>query len=390
MMHSADRKLFTFVAILITCAIVLVYSMSEYIILHDKLKDLHFFLRELIYGSAAVLIMWGLSTQDPDKWIKPLGFSLFFGSLFLMVVMPFLSEPLVHAVGGAKRWIRIGGFSLAPVEFFKVGFIWFLAWSFSRKIEHRPGSKVTEEFFAFLPYGFLFGFVMVLIAIFQNDLGQVMVLGMTMIVMLMFAGSSVRFFFTMLLGIIVAGVLFIVSKHHRIERVKSWWAVAQDSVLSILPADMAQKLRVPIDVVPYQIGHSLNAIHHGGIVGVGLADGGFKLGYLSDVHTDFILAGTAEEFGFLGVVFIVSIFILIVLRLFKIANRSENKTFSLFVLGIALLISFSFFLNSYGISGITPIKGIAVPFLSYGGSQIIASSIGIGMVLMISKKVDLT
>ncbi len=390
MMHSADRTLFTLVSILVTSAIVLVYSMSEYIILHDNLKDLHFFLRELTYGCMAVFIMWFLSLQDPDKWIKPLGFGLFFGSLFLMMAMPFFSEPFVHAVGGAKRWIRIAGFSLAPVEFFKIGFVWFLAWSFSRKIKHKPGSTLAEEFIAFLPYGALFGFVMILIAIFQNDLGQVMVLGMTMIVMLTFAGSSVRFFFTVFLAIIAAAIVFIVSKHHRIERIKSWWAVAQDSVLSILPPDMAEKLRVPIDVVPYQIGHSLNAIHHGGVIGTGLADGGFKLGYLSDVHTDFILAGTAEEFGFMGILFIVVVFILLILRLFKIANRSKNKTFSLFVLGIALLIAFSFFLNSYGISGITPIKGIAVPFLSYGGSQIIAASIGIGMVLMISKKVDLT
>ena len=390
MMPSADRKLFTYIAILITCAIVLVYSMSEYIILHNRLSDLHFFWRELIYGVAAIFIVWVLSMQDPDKWIKPLGFLLFGGSLLLMIAMPFLPESFVHAVGGAKRWIRLFGFSLAPVEFFKVGFVWFLAWSFSRKIEHKPGSKLWDEFIVFAPYGALFGIVMMLVAIVQNDLGQVMVLGMTMIVMLMFAGSSVRFFFTMFLGIIAAGVLFIISKHHRIERVKSWWAVAQESVLSILPDDWAEKLRVSIDVVPYQIGHSLNAIHHGGIIGTGLADGGFKLGFLSDVHTDFILSGTAEEFGFLGIFFIVLVFVLIVLRLLKIANRSENKTFSLFALGIALLISFSFFLNSYGISGITPIKGIAVPFLSYGGSQLLASSIAIGMVLMITKKVDLS
>ena len=165
---------------------------------------------------------------------------------------------------------------------------------------------------------------------------------------------------------------------------KSWWALAQDSVLSIFPAEIADKLRVPIDVVPYQIGHSLNAIHHGGFFGVGLANGGFKLGFLSEVHTDFILAGVAEEFGFVGVFVIVVIFTLMLLRIFKIANRSENKTYSLFTLGLGLVFSFSFLLNSYGISGITPIKGIAVPFLSYGGSELVASSIGVGMVLMIS------
>ncbi len=387
---SADRKLFTYVAILITLSIILVYSMSEFVVLLDKVRDLHFFLRQLFYGTLAILIMWLLATRDPDKWIKPLGFTLFLGSALVMIAMPFLPDSLVHAVGGAKRWIRIFGFSLAPVEFFKVGFVWFLAWSFSRKIEHKPGSQLKDEAIAFLPYAVMFLGVMFMIAFIQNDLGQVMVLGMTMIVMLTFAGSSMRFFFTMFMGIVVAGILFIISKDHRIERVKSWWAIAQDSVLSVFPDQIAQKLRVPIDVVPYQIGHSLNAIHHGGIFGTGLADGGFKLGFLSDVHTDFILSGATEEFGFIGLFLIVMLFILVILRIFKIANRSKDKTLSLFALGTGLLLAFSFLLNSYGISGITPIKGIAVPFLSYGGSSLLASAVGIGMVLMISKKVDLT
>ncbi|NPA66333.1 MAG: FtsW/RodA/SpoVE family cell cycle protein [Epsilonproteobacteria bacterium] len=382
----ADRTLFTLVTALITLSIITVYSMSEFVVLLDKTNDFHFFFRSIFFGFFAILIMWALSTQDPKKWINPLGMTLFVTSTLVMIAMPFLPESLVHAVGGAKRWIKIAGLSVAPVEFFKIGFIWFLAWSFSRKIERKPNNSLKEEALTFLPYGVMFGGVMFMIAFIQNDLGQVMVLGMTMIVMLTFAGSSFRFFLSMFGFIIIAGIAFIVSKEHRIERVKSWWAIAQDSVLSIFPADIADKLRVPIDVVPYQIGYSLNAIHHGGILGNGLADGGYKLGFLSDVHTDFILAGATEEYGFLGTFLIVFLFGWIILRIMRIANRAPSKMFSLLTLGIALDLAFSFLLNSYGISGITPIKGIAVPFLSYGGSSIIASSIAIGMVLMISKK----
>jgi cell division protein FtsW len=389
-MMVADKKLFVSVVALITVSIIMVYSLSEYVVLLHKVKDLHFFIRQIVYGSVSIVVMWGLSRQNPDKWIKPLGAGLFIGSVIIMIAMPFLPESIVHAVGGAKRWIKVFGFSLAPVEFFKIGFVWFLAWSFSRKIEHKPGSKLMDEFKIVSPYLVMFLVVMFMIAFIQNDLGQVMVLGMTMIIMLTFAGSSMKFFFTMFIGIIISGVLFIVSKTHRIERVKSWWATAQDSVLSIFPDSIAEKLRVPVDVVPYQIGHSLNAIHHGGILGTGLADGGFKLGFLSDVHTDFILSGITEELGFIGLFIVVFTFMVMIYRIFKISNRIEDKTLSLFSLGIGLIFSFSFLLNSYGISGITPIKGIAVPFLSYGGSSILASSIGVGMVLMISKKVDLS
>jgi len=105
------------------------------------------------------------------------------------------------------------------------------------------------------------------------------------------------------------------------------------------------------------------------------------------VHTDFVLAGIAEEFGFLGVFIVTMIFILLLQRLFKIANRSHNDAAYLFSLGVGLLITFAFIINAYGISGLTPIKGISVPFLSYGGSAMLASSVGIGMVLMVSKKI---
>lgn len=107
------------------------------------------------------------------------------------------------------------------------------------------------------------------------------------------------------------------------------------------------------------------------------------------MHTDFVLAGLAEEFGFVGVSFVVFIFMWIIQRIFKIANRTESTHIYLFSLGMGLMLSFAFMVNAYGISGITPIKGISVPFLSYGGSAIIAASIGVGMVLMASKKVNM-
>ena len=104
------------------------------------------------------------------------------------------------------------------------------------------------------------------------------------------------------------------------------------------------------------------------------------------MHTDFVLAGIAEEFGFVGLLFVLILMLTIIFRLFKIASRLNNPVYSLFTIGVALLIGFAFIINSFGIAGITPIEGIAVPFLSYGGSQMLALSLAIGMVLMVSKK----
>ena len=385
----ADKKLFTLVSILIGISIILAYSLSSYTTLLFGVSEFHFAVRQAIFGFLSITIIWGLAQLDPDKYLTPLGFFLFIGSTILMIAMPFLPEFLVSAVGGAKRWIKLFGFSLAPVEFFKIGFIYFLAWSFSRKLGDHKGMNLKDEFKRFIPYAVMFIGAMFMIAFIQNDLGQVVVLGLTLLFMLMFAGSSFRFFFTLLSSAFLFFLFFIFTAEHRIIRIKSWWASAQDTILSFLPAVLADELRVPTEVVPYQIGHSLNAIHNGGFFGAGIANGTYKLGFLSEVHTDFVLAGLAEEFGFIGVLFVVFIFMWILQRIFKIANRSNDAHVYLFSIGIGLMLSFAFLVNAYGISGITPIKGISVPFLSYGGSAIIAASIGIGMILMASKKVNM-
>jgi cell division protein FtsW len=386
---KADRTLFTLVAILISIGIIASYSLTTYTTILFNVNEFHFAIREIFFGFVSLIIMYILSQLDPNIWLKRIGFSLLIFSFIMMVAMPFLPKSLVHAVGGAKRWINLGGLSLAPVEFFKIGFVYFLAWSFPRKIVNKVNKSLKDELKLILPYGVFFVIVMYIIAVLQKDLGQVVVLGMTFLFMLLFAGSSFKLFSALLSATFVAFIFFIVTAEHRILRIKSWWAVAQNSILEFFPDFIASKLRIPTEIEPYQIGHSLNAIHNGGIFGVGIGNGVFKLGFLSEVHTDFVLAGVAEEFGFIGVFIIVFIFLFILQRIFKIANRAQDKSMYLFSLGIGLILSFAFLINAYGISGITPIKGISVPFLSYGGSAILAASFGVGMVLMVSNSVNL-
>lgn len=382
-----DKKLFLLTTALITIGVICSYTLTAYTVVLLDYNDFHFVLREFLVAFISILMMWGLAQLNPDIWLHRLGIGLFVFGMLLMIVMPFLPTSLVSEVGGAKRWIKLPGFSLAPVEFFKIGFVYFLAWSFSRKLGHHGNIGVIEEFKRFFPYAAVFVLVMFLIAILQNDLGQVVVLALTLAFMLFFAGSSFRFFMTLIGGSIFAFLVLIVTSEHRINRILSWWATAQSTILAIFPESIAKHLRIENGEEAYQIGHSLNAIHNGGIFGAGLGGGTFKLGFLSEVHTDFVLAGIAEEFGFIGVFAVTLLFIMLLHRLFKIANRSHNDTAYLFSLGVGLLITFAFMVNAYGISGLTPIKGISVPFLSYGGSAMMASAVGIGMVLMLSKKI---
>ena len=382
----ADRQLFIFTVILIGISILFSYSLSSYIVVLFGYSDFHFVIRQAVFGVLSIFIMWGLAQLNPNVWLKRIGLFIFIGSLSLMLIMPILPASIVSEVGGAKRWIKVMGFSLSPVEFFKVGFVYFLAWSFSRKLGHHGNMGIKQEFIRLSPYLVIFALIMALIAVMQKDLGQVVVLSMTLLSLLIFAGTSGRVFMTIMGFAMSMFFIFIVTAEHRIARIKSWWSLAQVQLGPFLPDWLLSKLHVESYSEPYQISHSLNAINNGGVLGVGLANGTFKLGFLSEVHTDFVLAGIAEEFGFLGVLGVTLIFLFILHRIFKIANRSRNETYYLFSIGIGLLIAFTFLINAFGISGITPIKGISVPFLSYGGSAMVASAVGIGMVLMASKK----
>jgi len=385
---QADKKLFILSSFCIFTGIVFSLSLPVYTNIFYGYNEFHFFIRQFSVGMFSILIMWAISRFNPDKTLTIMGFSIFFICLFLMGIMHFLPESLVTSAGGAKRWIRLPGISLSPVEFFKVGFVYFLAWSFARKLDEKKKS-LKDELALIWPYVAVFVLVVYLIAVMQNDLGQVIVLALTLAFMLFFAGTSIKLFMISITGSLIIFIIAIFTSQHRILRIKAWWGTIQNMVLSIFPDSLAQTLRVDNAPEPYQISNSLNAINHGGLLGQGIGSGSFKLGFLSEVHTDFVLAGIAEEIGFIGIFIVTLAIFLVVYRIFRIANRSDNRVYYLFSVGIGLLIVFSFLMNAYGVTSLTPIKGIAVPFLSYGGSSTLALAIGIGMVLMISKRAKL-
>ncbi|WP_301193768.1 FtsW/RodA/SpoVE family cell cycle protein [Helicobacter japonicus] len=383
-----DSRLFYAVTLLISIGIVMSYSLAAYITSLYAYSSFHFFTRQLIAACIGIILMWLLSRVDVDVYFKRIGLAIFIISIILMVGMHFLPQSFISSAGGAKRWIRISFISLAPSELFKIGFIYFLAWSFSRKFVSNVNLSIKDEIRIFIPYLVLFIVAVVLIAVLQNDLGQVVLLALTLGVMLLFAGGSLRLLGVIFLGTLSTALIAIITSPHRILRIKSWWASAQDSVLALMPQELAESLRISGLPEPYQLYHATNAISSGGFFGSGLGEGFIKLGFLSDVHTDIILAGITEELGFVGLFAIVLLFGYVLLRLFRIANRVPSKMHYLFCVGVALLLGFSLIINAFGISGITPVKGIAVPFLSYGGSSLIANCIAIGLVLAISKNIQ--
>ncbi len=367
-----DKPLFGATILLLLIGLLMSYSLPTFTVIQHGYSDSHFFLRQLIAVGIGIFLMVLLSKLDPDRWFQPIGIVLFLFFLLILLIMPFLPETLVRSIGGAKRWINFGSVSITPVEFYKIGFIMFISWSLVRTRLPKGEMRLGDEIKVFIPYVTILIISTLLIAVFQKDLGQTVVISATLIVLFVLVGSSFRFF-SLLFGIGLSGfILLIITQPHRLKRIKEWF-------LSF--SNESNRLET------YQISNSLDAINHGGFFGQGIGNGQYKLGFLSEVHTDFVLSGMIEELGFVSIVLVVFTMLFIIFRIFKVAAKVDNPVYYLFSVGVALLFAFSFLINSFGISGITPIKGIAVPFLSYGGSQIIASCICIGLVLMISKKV---
>jgi len=367
-----DKPLFGATIILLLMGLLMSYSLSAYTVIQHGFSDTHFFIRQLIAVTIGVVFIIILSKLDPDRWFKPIGVVIFLLFLLILLIMPLLPENLVRSVGGAKRWVNLGSVSITPVEFYKIGFIMFISWSLVRTRLPKGKMNLKDEIKLFIPYLVVLIISTLLIAVFQKDLGQTVVISATLLVLFLLVGSSFRFF-SILFGIGIFGlIILIITQPHRLKRIKEWFLSFDNS---------ANRLET------YQISNSLDAIHHGGFWGQGIGNGQYKLGFLSEVHTDFVLAGMMEELGFLSILVVTLTMLFIIFRIFKIAARVDNPSYYLFCVGAALLIAFAFLINSFGISGITPIKGIAVPFISYGGSQIIASCITIGLILMISKKV---
>jgi len=386
----ADKWIFIIVSVLMGIGLVFSYSLPIYIETKYGWSEFHFFIRYLVFSLSGLSIMYILSQCNPDRCISMIGWTLLILGAIAIALMPTpILSPICPVIKGARRWIQVFGVSIAPIEFFKIGIIYFFAWSFSRKLLPKHFNTTKDELLAIFPYLAVLGIMAFYVVIYQSDLGETLLIILIFLIMLSFTKVKPKTFGVLMLGGFIVFIIGITQKSYRLERIKS----SLYQIYLLLPEPIQNMFDVQISStdISYQIRQSINAIHNGGITGVGIGNGEIKMGFLSDVHTDFVLAGIAEEIGFLGVLAVMILIVALIWRILKIANRIEAKThndyvFKLFTVGVAILIGLETILNIMGIIGLFPLKGLPIPFVSYGGSSTIAFSIAIGMVLMISKK----
>jgi len=345
-------------AIALTCfGVVMVYSASS-VMAAKRFHDGFFFLKRqglfALLGFGVMLLVMQVDYHTWKRMAVP-GLLLCLVLLFLVLI-----PGIGGKAGGSSRWIKLPGFNLQPSEMAKLALIMYMAYSLEKKQD-----KVKSLTAGFIPYMivlmFLIGFLVL-----QPDLGGALTLAFVAMVMLFAAGTRLVYIFSMLLLALPFLMYKLSTGYHkgRMEAFLNPWSDPEGK--------------------GFQIIQSWLALGTGGVFGQGLGEGKQKLFYLPEAHTDFILSVVGEELGFLGVLVIIGMFFLLVQRAMRIAVAAPDTFGRFLALGIAVLFGIEATVNMGVVTGLLPTKGLALPFISYGGSSLLISLFAVGILLNIS------
>ncbi len=357
-----DRLLLWLTFLLLGIGIVSVYDAS-YASAVEKLNgdSFHFVKMQGVWAVGGLLALWWASRMPYWKWksVALLGVSL---AVILLVAV--LIPHVGIYINGARRWLGHGQFRFQPSELAKLVVVLYLARTLAGRlaIKRRPKEGL-------LPPLAMVILIAGLIAI-EQDLGTAMVLGGTGLVMLYVAGAQRRHMAAILAVAVVAGGLFAISKPYRMHRLTAFLDPRADQYHT-----------------GYQVWHALIALGSGGVGGMGLGEGREKL-FIPEPRTDFIFPVIAEEWGLIGTLALVTLFLFVAMRGYAIAYRTKDPFGALLAAGITTLISIQALINMAVATASIPDTGVPLPFISYGGSSLVLMLLGIGILLNISSYPD--
>ena len=337
----------------------------------------------MIYSSSNIWAEY--KYNDPYKYLKSQAIFLIIGYILMIIISKFpyqnykklaniifltctimLILVLIPGIGtvrnGSRSWFGIGSLGLQPSEFAKLGLIIFTSKYLANNTKELKNIKkgVLPILGVLL---LIFGLIML-----EPDFGTGVVIVMTIIVLLFISGVKINFFIKIgILGLIGIIVLILIAPY-RLERIVSFINPWTDPLGS-----------------GFQIIQSLYAIGPGGLLGLGFGNSIQKHFYLPEPQTDFIFAIISEEFGFLGVLIVATLFITIIYSGLKISMKCQDNFGKLLSFGITFGLAFQTILNLMVVVGLLPVTGVTLPFLSYGGSSLLISLINMGILLNIDK-----
>ncbi|MGI6144786.1 MAG: putative lipid II flippase FtsW [Peptococcia bacterium] len=351
---APDLLLFFAALFLLAIGIVMVFSASYYDTLEN---DPYFYLRrQLTWALVGLAAMFIVMKIDYFR-LKPYINFIFIVSLILLIVVLFMDP-----IKGSRRWIDFGFTNVQPSEIMKLSMVLLLAKELS-----KIGPRIKNFFTGLGPFLLLVGVVAVLIML-EPDLGTTIALTGTTGILLIAAGLRLSHFFVLCFAGLGAVAALILEDQTRMNRIIGY----------LDPWSHASK-------EGYQLINSLYALGSGGLFGMGLGNSRQKLDYLPEQNTDFIYAILGEELGFIGAFLVILLFSLFAWRGYRIAMNCSDTFGSLLAVGITTMIVFQAFINMGVVTGLLPITGISLPFISYGGSSLLISMIALGILLNISR-----
>jgi len=365
--HHPDYGIALVVTVLLALGLVIMYSISPILShkLSGKVASDYYFINQIRYVGLG-LVVWIWAAWVPyTAWRswgpKLLGVSI---AALLLLMVPGLS----HSSNGATRWIGFGTVSIQPAEILKVALILYLAAWF----EKRAG-ELKSFWDGVIPFVIMVGAASFVIVIMQKDMGTMLVLALMAIGMYFVAGLPWLY----LVGVLglgaLAGLASIVAFPHRVQRVTTF--------LHLQCSNLAALASSP----DYHTCQALIAAGSGGLAGLGLGHSIQVYGYLPEAANDSIFAIIAEEFGLIGSLAVIGLFGVLVWRGFQVARTAPDMFARLVAAGISLWMLWQALINIGAMISLTPLTGIPLPFISYGGTSLVISLFGMGVLLNISK-----
>lgn len=359
-LSAPDNTLLTVVTFLIIIGFLAIFSATAPKCMREGVNLASFLIKQIIYAVAGFFAMGFFAKFDYQK-LEKYNTKFLWIVIILLVILQF--TPLGVTINGAKRWINLGFMQLQPSELAKPLFCMLLASIFKNKVDLLSSKNWFEIYIPII--------VILFLILKQPNLSMVIILGITSLCLYIAAKGPWQVL-AALGSVMGAGILMFLPKllhGYQMDRINVWLNPGSDALGK-----------------GYNIIQSLIAFASGGFSGTGYGGSIQKLAYLPECHTDFIFAIIAEEFGFLGCLFIIGLFVTLVYRGLRISKRCPDMYGKLLAIGITVIFGFQAFLNMSVASSLLPVTGVTLPFISYGGTSIIVSLAMVGILLNISKQ----
>ncbi|MFM2043343.1 MAG: putative cell division protein FtsW [Pseudomonadota bacterium] len=349
---TVDRWTLAAIILIAAIGVVLVQAASPAVANRIGADTFHFIEKHLLMLLPALAVVVAVSLLTP-RGVRRLGLIVFLGAAAGVA----LTLVVGAEIKGATRWLHLPGLSLQPSEFLKPGFAIVAAWMFSlqRNQEDFPGYTVCIALWL----------TVVLLLMSQPDLGQTFVISAVFFGQFFLAGLPI----VLVAGLVVVGISGLVSAYFLFSHVQS----RIDRFLSPEAGDN------------YQVDRAMEAFQNGGLWGTGPGQGTVKMS-IPDAHADFIFAVAGEELGLIWCLIIVMLFIFVVLRSFSRAFQDQNLFVMLAASGLTMQFGLQALINMGSTLHLMPTKGMTLPFISYGGSSLLALGIGMGMLLALTRR----